>query len=213
MSAPQRYPLAWPPGRPRKSSSQRKTGRFKRHDRWITIPAALDRLETELKRIGAVYPLLSTNVELTMRGEPKAGQSPADPGAVAYFTLRGEQFALACDTYHHVEDNIAALAAHLEATRAIERHGVASAAESLQAFAMLPPPAPKATPWWVILELPEDILKPLKPEVARTVVDGAYRALAAKAHPDAGGSSEAMAELNRAREEALASIAPVAVRP
>lgn len=38
-------------------------------------------------------------------------------------------------------------------------------------------------------------------------IDAAYRAAAATAHPDTGGSTEAMAALNRARAEAKAAVA------
>ncbi len=192
MSGPQRYPLAWPPHRPRTPSSRRKAGVFKADKRPITMAVAFGRLEDEVRRLGAVYPLLSTNVELRLDGGPRSGQrAPADPGACVYFSLGGKPFALACDTYTTVEQNVAALAAHIDSTRAIERHGVASAAETLEAFVALP--APKT--WWQVLEL--------TPDATREQITAAFRRMAARAHPDQGGSDAAMAELNAARDAAL----------
>jgi hypothetical protein len=37
-------------------------------------------------------------------------------------------------------------------------------------------------------------------ELSRRIVDAGYRALAKELHPDKGGSQEAMARLNRARD-------------
>lgn len=53
----------------------------------------------------------------------------------------------------------------------------------------------KTSEWWTILGV--------SPEASREEVAKAYRAKAKKAHPDHGGNTAKMAELNRAREEAL----------
>jgi len=47
-----------------------------------------------------------------------------------------------------------------------------------------------------------------KEPVSKTYVQERYRIRAAGAHPDKGGSHDEMSELNRAREEALAEVAP-----
>ncbi len=208
--APTRHPLAWPAGRPR--TRYRKLGRFSADGRSITVAVAVSRLDEEAIRLGAMYPLLSTDMPLRLDGRPysgRAGALPPDPGACLYFQLKGQPFALACDTFTDLAQNIAALAAHIEATRAIERYGVASAAETLQAFSALPPPAAgnrPARPWWEVLGFGADPL-PLFPGVAaRPAIDAAFREQLKRHHPDAGGSAAAMAEVNAAREEALASL-------
>jgi hypothetical protein len=105
-----------------------------------------------------------------------------------------------CDTYTEVEQNIAAIAKHIEATRAIERYGVASLAEMFTGFAALPPPGAKR-PWREVLRVggspsSEDI-------------EAAYRRQAKDAHPDRpGGSHDRMSELNAARDEAIGEIGP-----
>lgn len=209
MTAPQRYPLAWPAHRPRTSSWRRRNGQFKAHGRPVTIADAYDRLDRELTRLGGLYPVLSSNLELRLDGQPRSGQrQPADPGVCLYFSLKGKPFALACDTYGDVAQNIAALAAHLEATRAIERHGVASAAESLEAFIALPPPAAGAAgatrirSWREVLGFLEAFPHGLTAIEAMDLIAKRYRRLAGVAHPDNGGSDAAMAELNAARDAA-----------
>lgn len=166
--APQRFPLAWPAGRPRARS--RKPGNFSfkgpesgngwRPKKDITIALAIERLEQELDRMGAKNVLMSSNLELRMDGRIRADRGePGDPGVCVYFTLKGNPIALACDAYSRVAQNIAALAAHLDATRAIERHGVATAAETLQAFQALPAPdhvLPGRKPWRDVLGFAEN---------------------------------------------------------
>lgn len=207
----QPYPLAWPAHRPRTPAVRRRNGQFKHQGaRWmerVTIPVAIRRLQGELDRLGGLYPLVSSNVPTRLDGLPKAGAIRVeDPGVCVYFTLGGEPYALACDTYDDVAQNIAAVAAHIEATRAITRHGVASAAETLQAFSALPPPGPAiVTPrnWRQVLGFNPDFPGSRPPETAAEAVRRAWRALAAETHPDKGGSDAAMAELNAARDAAL----------
>lgn len=206
---PTRFPLAWPAGRPRRSSGQRTNGKFKKRggDGWlndITVAAAMDRLEAEVTRLGGVNTLLSSNLDVRLDGRPRSDRgNPSDPGVCLYFTLKGRPMAMACDAYYRVADNIAALAAHIEATRAISRYGVATAAETLRAFEALPPPAdvkPKR-PWWDVFGVQRDATDE---ETVKTL----FRMKAKSAHPDTGGSAHAMAELNEALKEALADLVP-----
>lgn len=211
MTSPQRFPLAWPAHRPRTSSWDRKPGRFSADGKDVTLAVAVDRLEGELGRLGALYAVLSTNVELRLDGRPRSGQrAPSDPGACVYFSLKGKPFALACDRYRSVEQNIAALAAHIEAMRAMTRHGVSTAVEALQAFTALPPPssnaAPPVTGWRETLGLSASFPGGLCAEDALALLGVRYRERAAKAHPDNGGSDEAMAALNAARDAARREI-------
>lgn len=210
-NAPQAYPLAWPAGRPRRAPERRQPGQFRSGRHPVTVSEAINRLEGELDRLGAIYVVVSTNIEPRLDGRPRSGQpEPRDPGVVAYFQLKGEPYALACDTYQTVPQNLAALAAHVEATRAITRYGVASAQETLQAFSALPPPdrgPPPPRPWHEVLGLPANILDALgHGAAARGAIEAAYKEVARASHPDAGGSTEAMAEVNRARDEAMTAL-------
>jgi hypothetical protein len=197
---PQAYPLAWPQGRPRTPNGQRKAGAFKSNGSALTVSVAAGRVEDEIAKLGGRYLLISSNVEVTLSGRPRSGQrEPEDRGVCVYFQLAGKPYAMACDRYLTVADNLAAIAAHVDATRKIERHGVATAAETLQAFQALPAPAdaPRVRPWREVMCVPVGFCRPED-------VRHQYRVLAAERHPDApGGSHEKMAELNAARDAAL----------
>src|SRR5215471_20384197 len=142
-----RYPLQWPFGWKRTSAGDRVRSGFRetgmvstrfwndqtlRSDikqqkgtKAVTLRTACDRLQDQFERLGADDVVLSTNVELTMSGEPRGGRAnPDDPGAAAYFTLDGEERVLACDKWLTVQENICALANHIDAIRRIERYGV-----------------------------------------------------------------------------------------
>lgn len=208
------YPLTWPDGWPRTPFEKRQDGRskFVRHDRsnrggsaydW-TFAAARDALMDELARHDARDLVLSTNRQLRRDGLPMSGgRGPDDDGIAIYFTRAGKPLAMACDRFHRAEHNMRSLALALEAMRALERHGGGVMMERAYAgFAALPPPG-KSRTW-------REVLKMESFDAAQTdasMIEARYRALAKKAHPDApGGSHDQMAELNRAKEEALREV-------
>ncbi len=203
----QAYPLQWPQSRPRTKTPTRATfgKRVSREGRsWaqmesLTVAEALGRLQKEIDLLGGRNYVLSSNVQLRLDGLPRSGQpEPADRGVALYFTLSGKPHCLPCDRYDRVADNIAAIAKHIEATRAIERYGVASVAEMFTGFMALPEPGKRT--WREVLGISPN----LTPS-AGTIEDH-FRRLAKKLHPDAGGSNEQMAELNEARAAALKEI-------
>lgn len=196
----QRYPLAWPQQKPRTPYGARRPGQFKAGGRDITVDSAFKRIEYELDRVGGRNALVSTNIELRLDGRPRMDRAaPSDPGVCLYFDLGGKPHALACDGYHSVPQNLAAIAAHLEATRAISRHGVATAAEMFTAFVALPQPKR----WWETLGLTVEPGRIITADEVRA----AWRRLAESNHPDKpGGSDAAMARINAARDEGLREI-------
>lgn len=171
----------------------------------MTINVATTRLRGELRRFGVreANIIISTNLRLRLDGLPYSDQrAPQDPGAAVYWTdpFNKQPRCMAIDRYTKVEQNIAALAATIEAMRAIERHGGAIVLErAFTGFAALPPPivAGMKRDWQAVLEL-QDLLLPTREDVEK-----AYRRLASKHHPDKGGSHAAMSELNQARDDAL----------
>lgn len=191
------YPLQWPANRPRTPVASRRNGKFMRRGKWLTIADALSRLQHELDRLGAELPVVSTNVKVRLDGLPRSDQGhPEDPGIAIYFQLDGDPICMPCDTYTWVADNIAAVAAHIEATRAIERYGVVSLKEMFSGFAAISA-QPGQRAWWAVLGI--------KAEATPSQINEAYRRLARERHPDQGGSDDAMAELNMARDQALRS--------
>lgn len=204
---PTRYPLAWPAGRPRTPPASRKKaqfGKMRERGNWqeknaLSIAEARERVLEELHRFGARYGLISSDVELRQDGLPRSDRrDPTDPGVAIYFTKDAKPYCLACDTFDRVADNLAAVAGHIEATRRQLRYGVATAEESLRAFEALP--APGGRSWRTVLGF-----KDTDP-VTRDAVLAAHRRLAIKRHPDRGGSDADMAEVNTARDRALAEL-------
>ena len=95
MARDQRYPLSWPFGWKRTPAAERMRSPFRetatverqewstteqravrvsrKGDRKVTMRTAVTRLQDQLDRLGATDVVLSTNVELTLVGEPLAG--------------------------------------------------------------------------------------------------------------------------------------------
>ena len=211
MSIPA-YPRQWPDGWPR--SRGRKSGQFgttKTHysdvgtGSWkqkadLTMADAMKRLKVELERLGvnvADDSIVSTNLKLNLSGLPRGDQGePGDPGVAVYFQKKnGPMRVIAIDAYHRVRDNLAAIAATLEAMRAIERHGGAQILErAFSGFAALTAPGKN---WWDVLEV--------RPDATRDAIEANFRRLAHDRHPDRGGTDDAMAALNEARAAGLAA--------
>jgi hypothetical protein len=165
---------------------------------------ATERLVTELDRLGAVLPVVSTNVEPRLDGLPRSARpSNGDPGVCVYFHLRGKSVALPCDHYSDTESNLAAIAAHIDATRAITRHGVANLEQMFAGFMAIRGPGERT--WQEILGIPPGT------RVDQHVIRRRVTELAKRHHPDVtGGSHERMAEINAAATRALTDIGAMA---
>ena len=213
------YPLAWPIGWKRTTASSRRPGRFNRsqyhytshqlvdgttqhntHRRKaeLTVTNGIDRVLVELEKLGVQSGdcIISTNLETRLDGLPRSGQrAPDDSGVAVYWRVQNKsERVLAIDLYTSVADNLAAIAATLNAMRAIERHGSAEILTRVfQGFDALPAPGAHKF-WWHVL----GVEKVCKIADARY----AYKRLAMHAHPDRGGSLEQMQEINAAWEQA-----------
>lgn len=200
-----RYPLAWPVGWPRTDQRRREHAKFSMSDERVTangilkrrVPinmrTALDRLITELDRLGASDAILSTNVELRIDGFPKGNmQEPSDTGAAVYFRHKGKPIVMACDKWTTVADNIAAIAQHIDAIRRMDRYGVGRLEQALAGYQRL---LSGRRAWF-------DVLGYDRPPQTWNGVEDAYKSLAKRLHPDAGGSHDAMAELTEAFSQA-----------
>ena len=192
------YPLAWPSDRPR--TAKRKEALFRDRGSRLTLSAAKKRLADQVKvmtRIGqtprVVDMTLSTNIRYTASGardQNFSRRDPDDPGVAFYFALDGRPHVLACDLWDSVADNIAAIAAHIDALRGQERWGVADLRQAFAGHVALPRP----DPWWTVLGVAQDA--PI------AVITAAYRALSKDAHPNAGGDRSAWDRLSAAYEQA-----------
>lgn len=202
------FPLSWPTGwvrtprhklaRAKFSAKQRNASGYM-ETRDLTIYAAMRRLTDELGRLNAKSILISTNVPTTKDGQPRSERkAPDDVGVACYFKIGGKDRVLACDKWNRVADNIAAIAAHVDCIRGIDRYGVGTLDQAFAGYAALPPPGHiHKRPWRDVLGDWNDI----------KVLEAQYRAMARDRHPDAGGSHEQMAELNEAITDARRELA------
>lgn len=204
--AEQAYPLSWPSYVPRTKSrssarfSTRKEGYYGAQRKSMT--GALSALQSEMDKLsGATQLILSTNIALRLDGFPRADQPKTqDPGAALYFNRftinkgSGQRICLPCDHWDRVEDNIYAIAMHIGAMRGMERWGVGTVEQAFAGYKALS----AGEDWWDVLECRRD--------ATREVVEAQYKARIRTAHPDTGGSTEAMARLNVARGQAIAEL-------
>lgn len=199
-----RFPLEWPAGWRRTPAHHRERAAFSTKrlvDGRLSVTLATDRLQSQLDLLGARGATLSTNVTLTLRGVPRSDDEPKDPGASVWFVFKGKATVLACDKWNRVADNIAALAAHIDAIRRVDRYGVGSIEQALAGYKALP--ADTAADWRTVFGIPRDV----GTATLRSVLDDAYKRLARERHPDVThDDGAAMAHLNRARDYALAEL-------
>lgn len=212
------FPLQWPGGWKRTGQYSRTRARFSKQtfvDRGvneqgqrmghhtkgsISIAEGTDRVLRALNTMGYRQSvIISSNLMLRNDGLPRSGQrEPDDPGVAVYWGVGQKSRCIAVDQYDRVADNLAAIAATLEAMRAIERHGGAAILErAFTGFTALPAPAAPEQPWQT-LGLPDS-------HQSREQIEEAYRRLAMKHHPDRGGDANEMARINTARDMLLSN--------
>jgi hypothetical protein len=195
------YPLQWPHGWPRTKAAMRQRGKFstKRRANYsqdLTVADGVERVLKELSRfgIGREDIVISTNIRTRLDGLPRSDQSaPDDPGGAVYWeTRKGDRKVMAIDRYSKVADNLAAVAATLDAMRAIERHGGAQILDrAFTGFAAIAAPGAERG-WREVIGV-----APIERDLA--AVRTAYRRRTMELHPDRqGGSHDEMAELNAA---------------
>jgi DnaJ domain len=193
------FPLCWPQGWPRTNARERGTFSGTPAKVRVELVAEVDRMMGA--RPGYTYRnsiIISTNVPIRRDGEPFA-QEPAfiDPGVAVYFQRKGQRVCFACDKYDKVWKNMRAIAKTIEAMRGIERWGSSDMLDrAFTGFAALP--APGVRNWWEVLGIDRS--------ASPDEIKARYRTLAKLQHPDAGGSSTLMAEINFAYQDALSKV-------
>ena len=210
------HPLTWPASVKRHPSPQRS--RFSNP----SIHGSLNEIRNELRKLGAVNVIISSNLPLRRDGEPIAGRGLSldhDQGAAVYWSLaKGKDkvpYCLPCDKWRTLAENLHAIALTIAALRAVERHGAVHVVQAFEGFKALPPGSEGSTaiamapPWREVLgadwpDLPNDELL----GVARA----RWKALMKMVHPNSSAAPEdpdvavRIAELNAARDAAEAEL-------
>ncbi|MBX5268603.1 J domain-containing protein [Rhizobium sp. NLR17b] len=187
--SPTAYPLTWPHNIPR--TKNKAVSKFK-----TSLPAALKNVRTSLqlfatdsgKKVEGIT--ISSNVTLGV-------DRPADSGVAVWFQWDGMSVCIAVDRYPKVEDNVQAIYHIIDGRRTELRHGGLHIVKATFT-GLLALPAPDKRHWRDVLGISAD-----NGTLSADFIKLVYQRLAKTAHPDRGGSQDAMAELNRARDEAL----------
>lgn len=200
------FPLYWPMGWPR-AARRENTNRYK-----VSFASARDTLVLELKRLGVRELVVSTNIPLRRDGLPRMDvNEPSDPGVAVYwiepFKLNGQadlrNRVIACDRWTRVRDNMRAVGLAVDALRALQRSGATQVIDRVfQGFAALPADAEAsrpAPPWREVLGLGDEA-------ISREALRQAYRRALLRAHPDHGGSVEALSAVTAANAAAEAEL-------
>jgi hypothetical protein len=198
------YPLLWPVGWKRTEPHRRRTSVYK-----VQFARARDEVLRELGLMSGTHRpsiVISSNIPVRRDGLPYADmREPADPGIAVYWDERKawnaakqsydiEPRVIACDTWKTTRENIRAIGLAIGALRMLERTGASEILDrAFTGFAALPPASTQPREWWITLGFDA-------PPASMDVVEAAYRERAKRAHPDAGGTHEAMVALNAARE-------------
>lgn len=200
------YPLDWPEQWPRSTTT--RVSSFK-----TSLAKARDGLIRELHLLGARDVRVTTNMALNRDGtfaSHQPGIAGIDQAAAVWFTLRGEDRVLSCDTYRHLEDNLHALELTVGGIRGMQRWGIRDVVDRAMAgFSALPagdtsaivgaPPVGHDDPPW------HETLH-LAPSAGPDLIRAAFRQLAREHHPDRGGDPETFARINRAHERGIAAV-------
>lgn len=179
-----RYPLQWPAGWKRSKYPQRaKFGD-------TTVDMQRWEVQHELELLGAKKVFISSNYTLRADGEIRGNQrKPQDIGVAVYFTRKGVEQVIACDSFDKFEHNLRAVAKTVEAMRGIERWGCSELMNrAFQGFKALPEKGIGKS-WWEVLGVDSQ-------NTTIQEVNERYRVLAKIRHPDSSrGSPEDWAEL------------------
>lgn len=204
------FPLHWPDGWPRAKTRERAkfhkqstrqtesgTSYQQKHD--LTIADGCSRVIGALSAMGVPDRdiVVSTNVEPRLDGMPKSnGSAGDDPGVAVYWKRKGKRQCIAVDRYDRVADNLAAIAATLDAMRAIDRHGGAQILD-------------RAFTGFIAIAAPEQPFQVLgiSAGATRGEIEAAHRKLSMTHHPDRPeGDHDKMARINAARDAMLESL-------
>lgn len=169
---------------------------------------AFELLRYELARIKATNVIIEAGYkpnQVRADGWPYSNAKPEHSQVRVSFERSGTPIAFLQVGFKAVEYNVWLIAMTLQALRAVDRYGCSQSGEQYKGWAQLPPGKESiAAAEWSSVEYAMRFLCQIgNGEVLSLLpadLDVVYRAAARKAHPDAGGSNELMAKVNRAKD-------------
>lgn len=132
-------------------------------------------------------------------GWPRAGARVAHPGVQMFFDSKHGPLQYQCDLFRVWAGNARAIALTLERLRKAEMYGCTSRGEQYQGFIALPAPSAAFPTAEDAAEWIAERAGLAASDVVRDV-DGAFKAVARKVHPDAGGNHADFTRLCQARD-------------
>lgn len=192
--------VEWPPGFDRTPPGDRSRNRS--FD--VSLSQAFDDLEAELRRLGVDDYRYSFDAQQRQRdNRPYARANPDDPSFVLRWTMDAAQYAIGCDAYTRLRDNVRTVGLYVREKRKMEGRPVATG-ESEFANARLPPGDEDALAMddGSRRQPPHEVLG-VAPDADPGVVKAAARELKKQHHPDAGGDVEAFKQVVTAEEALL----------
>jgi len=190
--------LDWPAGWERTDPADREPNNRYEADR----RSSAEDLKDEMGRLDAEDWRLSTDIDHQSRNPnmPYASQpEPEDPGVVVRWRMDGEQYAVACDRYSRVRDNLRTAYLYIREKRKMEQRPVVTG-ESEFANARLPPGEDETAV--VGREPPHEVLG-LEPNADDRDVRAAFREQVKEVHPDTENGSRAAFERVRDARDAM----------
>jgi len=187
------WPAGWDRTDPRRRTKNRSYG--------VSLHDAISDLDQEMERLDVDDWRLSTAMDHQKenRNYPYASQpEPEDPGVVLRWTMDGNQYAVACDRYSRVRDNLRTIGLYVKEKRKMEKRPVETGEDEF-ANARLPS-GDEST---IVAEPPAHEVLEVSPEAGPEVVKQAARAKKKETHPDRGGSEQAFQRVVRAEEQLL----------
>lgn len=192
--------------------------RFKPLDKPVAVPKSgsgrkspysihwnrlLDELESELNSLKAENIVVEGGFarhQIRNDGWPVGGATPSTAGIRLSFHSRRLNAPLSyeCNKFSDWQGNLRAIGLTLQRLRLIDELGTSPRGEQYRGWAALPPGS-TALAEWANVEEARKFLASLAKCAVDCNLSILYRDAAKVAHPDAGGSQELMAKVNRAK--------------
>lgn len=164
----------------------------------VTLSTAFDDLEGELDRLGVDDYRYSFDAQQRQRdGRPYSRASPDDPAFVLRWTKQGEQYAVGCDAYSRLRDNVRTVGLYVREKRMMEKRDVRTGETEFSNLRL--PSGDEA----VAGEAPPHVVLGVEPDADSETVREAFRERAKEAHADTGGSTEEFIRVKEAKEAML----------